>query len=86
MKCPKCWSNRAGRRETSGLTGAMFAALLVAPMECGQCGHEFCVTKFAINESEIVSKRGTSSGRAPRRRSAVNERNVNEPRHKSLNL
>lgn len=43
MKCPHCWTEKAYLREVKGWKGVFLAWLLLVPMQCHHCYHEFTV-------------------------------------------
>ena len=43
MKCPACWTEKAYVREVEGWKGVLLAWLLLRPMQCHHCYHEFTV-------------------------------------------
>jgi len=43
MKCPRCWTEKAYLRRVSGWKGTLLACLLLRPMKCLHCYHQFVV-------------------------------------------
>ncbi|MEI8372548.1 MAG: hypothetical protein WCJ35_06910 [Planctomycetota bacterium] len=70
MKCPHCWTEKGYLREVEGWKGFLLELLLLRPMHCEHCYHDFIVlwistlgkkitrTKASIS---VWDSRGTSS-------------------------
>ena len=43
MKCPKCWADKAYRREVSGFKGRLLKFLFIVSLRCHHCYHKFHV-------------------------------------------
>ncbi|REJ64487.1 MAG: hypothetical protein DWQ31_21395 [Planctomycetota bacterium] len=46
MKCPKCWAEKAWKREVHGVKRVLLATLCVVPMRCHHCYHSFHIPWF----------------------------------------
>ncbi|GAB6165283.1 hypothetical protein JCM19992_12830 [Thermostilla marina] len=46
MKCPKCWSDKAYLRSCPAWQRWVYALLLLRPMACRHCFHEFVTLWF----------------------------------------
>jgi hypothetical protein len=47
MKCPRCWTDKAYIRRTSGFQRLMLKCTLLVPMKCQHCYHKFTVSWFS---------------------------------------
>jgi hypothetical protein len=64
VKCPACWAEKAYVREVNGLRGALLASMLIVPMRCQHCYHEFHVSWFATIGKQLTPRRRDSRDEA----------------------
>jgi len=43
MKCPRCWAEKAYKRQVKGWKGIVLGCALLVPMKCHHCYHKFVV-------------------------------------------
>ncbi|MBN1910469.1 MAG: hypothetical protein JW818_12065 [Pirellulales bacterium] len=54
MKCPVCWADKAFVREVPGWKSWLFSGLLLVPMQCRHCFHQFLLPWFMTWGKEIT--------------------------------
>jgi len=82
MKCPKCWTERAYVRQVAGFKGSLLKCLLLVPMRCRHCYHEFVVSRFATIGQQIHPpvSRIEPTGRRGHRKHRCRDRQRNRAR------
>ncbi|KKK82337.1 hypothetical protein LCGC14_2804420, partial [marine sediment metagenome] len=68
MKCPACWTEKAYRRQVKGRKGTILRCLLIVPMRCRHCYHEFCVPWILTIGKKTTPPASISSAQKPCRR------------------
>ncbi|NQU24615.1 MAG: hypothetical protein HQ567_25310 [Candidatus Nealsonbacteria bacterium] len=62
MKCPKCWAEKAYIRQVTGWRGTVLQCLLLTPLRCRHCYHEFTVSWFLTIGKQIHAPQPASKG------------------------
>ena len=68
MKCPACWAEKAFVRQVDGWKGAVLRCLLVVPMKCHHCYHDFYIPWIMTIGKQITPPDRGSHSRRPHRR------------------
>ena len=55
MKCPRCWTEKAYLRRVLGWKGMLLGCLLLRPMKCQHCYHQFVVPWFLTLGKQVTA-------------------------------